>query len=201
MILTSRGGTMTKNDLVVLGLLREQPMYGYQIKQQVEERQLNHWAHVSLASIYNTLNRLQLRGLITSRHEKVGKMPERTVYRLTPKGEKGLAKLVQKALTSEKIPEDDFSVGIAFMYGLDKDQVENCLREKVELLKGRLEYLKQGIQAYQDHIPFNWMSLIQSGMGHIKLEIDHVRGLLKMLKRGNTWEDLIQAKGQKRGRA
>jgi DNA-binding PadR family transcriptional regulator len=189
---------MTKNDLVVLGLLREQPMYGYQIKQQVEERHMNHWAQVSLASIYNTLNRLEQRGLIAARQEKVGKMPERTVYRLTPKGEKGLARLVEKALTSGKIPEDDFSVGIAFMYGLDKDQAENCLRKKLDLLKGNLEHLKEEIQVYQGHIPFNWMSLIRSGMGHIKLEIDHVQGLLKTLKKGKTWEDLIQVNGQKR---
>jgi len=192
---------MTKNDLVVLGLLREQPMYGYQIKQQVEERHLNHWAHVSLASIYNTLNRLEQKGLITARQEKVGKMPERTVYRLTPKGEKGLARLVEKALTSGRIPEDDFSVGIAFMYGLDKDQAENCLREKLNLLKRNLEHLKLEIQTYKGHIPFNWMSLIHSGMGHIKLEIDHVQSLLRTLKKGESWEDLIQVKGQKRRRS
>lgn len=188
---------MTKNDLVVLGLLREQPMYGYQIKQQIEERHLDHWAHVSLASIYNTLNRLEKRELIAARQEKVGKMPERTVYRLTSKGEKGLARLVEKALISSKAPEDDFSVGVAFMYGLDMERAENCLREKLELLRRHLVHLKEELQAYKGYIPFNWASLIRVGMGHIQLEIDHVQGMLKILKKGKTWNDLIKEKGQK----
>lgn len=189
---------MTKNDLVVLGLLREQPMYGYQIKQQVEQRHLDHWAHVSLPSIYNTLNRLEKRGLIAARQEKVGKMPERTVYRLTPKGEKGLARLVEKALVSKRAPEDDFSVGVAFMYGLQKDRAEACLREKLELLRSHRFHLKKELEAYTEYIPFNWMSLINVSMGHIQLEIEHVESLLRTLKRGKTWGDFIKAKGAKR---
>jgi len=191
---------MTKNDLVVLGLLREQPMYGYQIKQQVEERHLDHWAQVSLPSIYNTLNRLEKRGLIAARQEKVGRMPERTVYRLTPKGEKGLARLVEKALVSERVPEDDFSVGVAFMYGLNKERVEFCLKKKLELLKNHLANLKEERRVYRDHIPFNWMSLINAGADHIKVRIDHVESMLRTLRRGKSWGDLIKGKGRERRR-
>ena len=55
---------MTKNELVVLGLLSEKPMYGYQLYQEIERREMEHWAQVNLASIYNTLNRLQKDKLI-----------------------------------------------------------------------------------------------------------------------------------------
>jgi PadR family transcriptional regulator PadR len=191
---------MTRNDLVVLGLLREQPMYGYQIKQQIETRHLNHWAHVSLPSIYNTLNRLEKKGLIGAHQEKVGKMPERTVYHLTLKGERGLARLVEKALVSQRAPEDDFSVGVAFMYGLDKERAEACLQKKLEFLRRHLDHLKEELQAYKGQIPFNWMSLIRVGMGHIQLEIDHVQGMLRILKKGKAWSDLIKGKGAKRRR-
>jgi len=192
---------MTKNDLVVLGLLREQPMYGYQIKQQIERRHLDHWAHVSLPSIYNTLNRLEKKELIAARQEKVGKMPERTVYRLTPKGEKGLARLVEKALVSGRAPEDDFSVGVAFMYGLDKERAEFCLQKKLELSRRNLDRLHEELNTYQDHIPFNWMSLIHVGMDHLKLEIDHIQDLLRTLRKSKTWGDLIKGEPQKRRRA
>jgi DNA-binding PadR family transcriptional regulator len=175
-------------------------MYGYQIKQQIETRHLNHWAHVSLPSIYNTLNRLEKRGLIAAHQEKVGKMPERTVYHLTSKGERGLARLVEKALVGEKAPEDDFSVGVAFMYGLDKEKAEICLKKKLELLRGHLDHLKEELEVYEDHIPFNWLSLIRVGMGHIQLQIDHVKGMLRIMKKGRTWSDLIKGKGPERRR-
>jgi PadR family transcriptional regulator PadR len=191
---------MTKNDLVVLGLLREQPMYGYQIKQQIEERQLDRWAHVSLPSIYNTLNRLEKRGLISAHQEKVGRTPERTVFRLTGRGERGLSRLVEKALVSERAPEDDFTVGVAFMYGLDKGKVETCLQRKLELLKNHLAHLKEELGIYRDQIPFNWISLMHAGVDHIQVRIDHVEDMLNTLSKGKTWGDLIKVKGKKRSR-
>jgi DNA-binding PadR family transcriptional regulator len=188
---------MTKNDLVVLGLLKEQPMHGYQIKHQIELRKLDHWAHVSLASIYYTLNRLEEKGCISARHEKVGKTPERIVYRLTPKGEKRLARLVEKALVSDKIPEDDFSVGVAFMYGLEKEKVEACLEKKVELMKRHADHLRSELKTYDGKIPFNWMYLIQHGLEHITMEIEHLKRLHRTVKDGDSWDGLLRKPNRK----
>lgn len=185
---------MTKNDLVILGLLCEQPMYGYQIKHQIELRELDHWAHVSLPSIYNTLNRLEKKGLITAHPEKVGKMPERTVYHITSKGEGELARLVEKALVSDKIPEEDFTVGVAFMYGLEKERVESCLQKKMAILEKQLAHLKDDLRVYQDQVPFNWVYLIRNGVDHIQLEMDHLARLRETLKKGKTWADLMRVK-------
>ena len=190
---------MAKNELVVLGLLKEQPMHGYQIKHQIELRKLDHWAHVSLASIYYTLNRMEEKGYISARHEKVGKTPERIVYRLTPAGEKRLARLVEKALVSDKVPEDDFSVGVAFMYGLEKDKVEACLEKKVELMRRYADHLRSELEAYDGKIPFNWLYLIRHGLEHIAMEIEHLKRLHRRVKKGESWEDLLKAPKGKRG--
>ena len=190
---------MTKNDLVILGLLKEQPMHGYQIKHQIEYRKLDHWARVSLASIYYTLNRLEEKGFISAHHEKVGKMPERTVYRLTPKGEKRLSRLVEKALVTDKIPQDDFSVGVAFMYGLEKEKVEACLATKVEILKKHAEHLRNDLAAHEGKIPFNWLYLIRNALEHIRMEIKHLKDLHRAMEQGENWKDLIQPPKEKRG--
>jgi len=190
---------MTKNDLVVLGLLKEQPMHGYQIKHQIELRKLDHWAQVSLASIYYTLNRMEDKGYISAHHEKVGKMPERIVYRLTPKGEKRLSRLVEKALTSDRIPDDDFSVGVAFMYGLEKKKVEACLEKKIEILKKHADHLRNEQAAYQGKIPFNWLYLIRNALEHISMEIEHLKSLHETMKKGEYWKDLIKPPNGKRG--
>jgi DNA-binding PadR family transcriptional regulator len=174
-------------------------MHGYQIKHQIELRKLDHWAQVSLPSIYYTLNRLEENDCISAHHEKVGKMPERTVYRLTPKGEKRLSRLVEKALITDKIPEDDFSVGVAFMYGLEKEKVEVCLAKKVEILKGHADYLRKELVAYQGKIPFNWLYLIQNGLEHILMEIEHLKKLRRSVKNGESWDGLIQPQNGKRG--
>ncbi len=191
---------MTKNDLVVLGLLKEQPMYGYQTRQHIKLRELDHWAHVSLPSIYNTLNRMEKKGLITAHPEKVGKTPQRTVYHITSKGEKELGRLVEKALVSAKIPEEDFSVGVAFMYGLEKEKVVICLKKRMVILEKQMGHLKDDLQLYQNQVPFNWVYLMRNGANHIQLEMDNIEIMLKMLKKGKTWDDLIKDTGKERRR-
>ena len=57
---------MKKNSLVVLGLLKEQPMYGYQIDQEIKVRHMDAWANINMASIYNTLTKLEEKGFINS---------------------------------------------------------------------------------------------------------------------------------------
>jgi DNA-binding PadR family transcriptional regulator len=191
---------MTKNDLVVLGLLKEQPMHGYQIKHQIELRELDHWAHVSLASIYYTLNRLEEKGCIIAHHEKVGRMPERTVYQLTEKGERQLSRLVEKALISDQIPENDFAVGVAFMYGLKKEKVEACLEEKMGILQKHADHLQRDLLKDEEKIPFNWLYLARNGLAHLRMEIEHLKGLRRDLKRGKNWNELInpqQRKGER----
>jgi DNA-binding PadR family transcriptional regulator len=174
-------------------------MHGYQIKHQIELRKLDHWAHVSLASIYYTLNRLEEKGCISAHHEKVGKTPERIVYRLTPRGEKRLARLVEKALISDRIPEDDFSVGVAFMYGLEKKKVEACLEKKAEMMKERADHLRTEMATYEGKIPFNWMYLIRHGLEHIAIEIEHLKRLHRTVKKGESWDSLIKEPSRKRG--
>jgi DNA-binding PadR family transcriptional regulator len=188
---------MTKNDLVILGLLKEQPMYGYQIKHQIQFRELDHWAQVSLPSIYNTLNRLQKKGYIVAHQERVGKTPERTVYRITPKGEIQLARLVEKALVDENIPEDNFAVGIAFMYGLEKEKAERCLEKKIDILKKHLAHLKEDLRKHRNQIPFNWVYLIQNGIDHIRMEMENLMHLRKLMKTRHTWHELIHQKKPK----
>jgi DNA-binding PadR family transcriptional regulator len=156
---------------------------------------------VSLASIYYALSRLEEKGYIKPHQEKVGKMPARTVYELTSKGEKQLSRLVEKALITSKIPEDDFSVGIAFMYGLEKDKVVICLDEKMRILHEYVKNLNKDLRCHEGKIPFNWSYLIRNAIAHLELEIDHLRKLNTFMKKGRNWTDLIKTPHKRGGRS
>jgi DNA-binding PadR family transcriptional regulator len=62
-----RGGRARRGDVraAVLALLAEQPMYGYEIIQQLEERTQGVW-RPSAGSVYPTLQLLEEQGLVTS---------------------------------------------------------------------------------------------------------------------------------------
>ncbi len=61
---------MTNAELAVLGLVVEQPRYGYQIEQVIEERGMRRWTEIGFSSIYFLLKKLEKQGLIKGRWEK-----------------------------------------------------------------------------------------------------------------------------------
>jgi DNA-binding PadR family transcriptional regulator len=174
---------MTKNELVVLGLLSEKPMYGYQLYQEIERREMEHWAQVHLASIYNTLNRLQKKKLIEGKEERPGKMPERKVYHITPNGKKRLGELVEIALNEQKMPQDDFIVGVAFLQGLSKVKILNSLSKKKEQLRKVINKIQKLYKAECVKMPFNWKFIVEKGVFHLKLQIKHLNELIGLVKK------------------
>jgi len=174
---------MTKNELVVLGLLGEKPMYGYQLYQEIERREMEHWAQVNLASIYNTLNHLQKDKLIQGKGERPGKMPERKVYHITSKGRKRLEDLVQMALNEQKMPQDSFVVGVAFLQGLSKEKILDSLSKKKVQLRKVIEKIEKIYQEGCCKMPFNWKFILEKGIFHLRVDIKHLDELIRLVKR------------------
>ena len=73
---------------VVLGMLRNEPRSGYEIKQVVDRSTRFFWA-ASYGQIYPELRKLAKAGLVAGRPEPRGGR-KRTVYRLTPAGRREL---------------------------------------------------------------------------------------------------------------
>lgn len=87
---------MSAIDLVVLGILKDKPMGAYDIQKVVESRHISKWVKISTPSIYKKVLQLEAKGLIASRSEKEGRMPEKAVYTITPEGERALERLMSE---------------------------------------------------------------------------------------------------------
>jgi len=76
--------------LVVLSLLQERPMYGYEIVQVVNERTGGRltWKE---GSLYPCLHRLETDGYVSSRWQEASNGRRRKYYRLTSRGRTALA--------------------------------------------------------------------------------------------------------------
>ncbi|MDZ7343317.1 MAG: PadR family transcriptional regulator [candidate division KSB1 bacterium] len=178
---------MSKNEITILGLLAECPMHGYQIHQHIKQREMDYWAKIKLPSIYSTLSRLEQQGFISSEKEKVGNMPERTVYSLTPAGRELLAELVNKFLRTEDRPEWLFGLGIAFICGAAREKVLEALQFRRQAVTKRLSSLAENLQTYKNKIPFNWYMLIEHAHTHIQLELDWLHQLIDRVKKVERW--------------
>ncbi len=183
---------MSKTALAILGLLSEQPMHGYEIKQTVKDRWMDMWALISLPSIYNTLNRLAEQKYINASKEKIGKTPERNVFTISDKGRHFLVELVEKGLGTGKIKIVDdlpFWLAVAFIHHTDTATALKALHGRVKSLEESCTILRDQHRDCWDTIPFNWQAIIVSGLEHMKLEIKHIQHMIEHLKK--TEEDTV----------
>lgn len=81
--------------LVILSLLKQEDMYGYQLVQETQ-RQSGGLLITQEGSLYPVLYRLVDAGFISDRKVQVGKRMQRVYYHLEEAGEEYLYKLIQE---------------------------------------------------------------------------------------------------------
>jgi PadR family transcriptional regulator, regulatory protein PadR len=86
----SRGMKVGAVSLWLLLVLSERPMYGYEIKRELEKRFAGYWKPKT-GTIYPALEKLEETGLVTSEVEFRDGAPDRKHYALTEKGQSELA--------------------------------------------------------------------------------------------------------------
>jgi DNA-binding PadR family transcriptional regulator len=88
---------LTTPDLVLLSLLAERPMHGYQANLELERRQVRDWAGISRPQVYYSLEKLARRGLIRAAEstEPVAG-PERRAFVTSAKGRRALADALER---------------------------------------------------------------------------------------------------------
>jgi DNA-binding PadR family transcriptional regulator len=86
------GTRLTTPDLVILSLLAERPMHGYEANATLETRKIRDWAAVSRPQIYYSLEKLTRLGLIGVTDDGSSSAgPERRVFQTTEAGRRRLA--------------------------------------------------------------------------------------------------------------
>lgn len=88
---------LTTPDLVVLSLLAEQPMYGYQANMELKRREIWDWAEVSQPQVYYSLEKLARLGLLRKLdpHERQARF-DRDTFETTAQGREALADVLER---------------------------------------------------------------------------------------------------------
>ena len=88
---------MATIDLIVLGILKKEPMGAYDIQKLVEYRNISKWVKIQY-TIHLQKRQFSWRkkDFIKGEIVKEGKMPEKAVYSLTDEGEKEFVKLMME---------------------------------------------------------------------------------------------------------
>lgn len=130
---------MNLTRLVILGLLAEHgPRHGHQLRRDAELAEVDRWAGVGVGSLHRELRSLATAGLIEEvRTERVGRRPERTVYRLAGAGRQELAALRRQAASELDAAPDPLSVLLVFAGTSDPAELGALLAEREQALRAR----------------------------------------------------------------
>jgi DNA-binding PadR family transcriptional regulator len=88
---------LTTPDLVLLSLLAERPMHGYEANLELERRDVHDWAAISRPQVHYSLEKLARRGLLrVAEDEEAAAGPERRRFATTAKGRAALAGALER---------------------------------------------------------------------------------------------------------
>jgi DNA-binding PadR family transcriptional regulator len=172
---------MTNTELAILGLVAEQPSYGYQIEQSIEERGMRAWTEIGFSSIYYILNKLETAGWLESHKEDESERPARKVYQLTPAGQAALHTSVLEHLSNPRPRSGDFDLALANLALLAPDEIKTGLQAYRQQLETRLETVTRKWQAVPPaDLPPAVHALFSHSHSTIRAELEWVTSFLSL---------------------
>ena len=138
---TARGNEtrLTTPDLVILSLLAERSMHGYEVNATLEDRKIREWAPVSRPQIYYSLDKLTRLGLIrVGADESPAAGPERRVFETTATGRDRLADALESKHWVNNRVHQPFLIWLALSWQARPRTFRKQLNERKKILEARL---------------------------------------------------------------
>lgn len=154
---------MAAIDLIVLGMLKKEPMGAYDIQKLVEYRNISKWVKISTPSIYKKALQLEEKGFIKRTIVKEGKMPEKAVYSLTDAGNKEFERLMLEISAKPIHIFLDFNAVIVNLDSLPLEIQQSCVNSIEKNIKTLKTYLEDNIVEKENipEIPETGMAVLQ----------------------------------------
>jgi DNA-binding PadR family transcriptional regulator len=131
--------SLTTPDLVLLSLLAERPMHGYQANLELERREVRDWAAISKPQVYYSLEKLARLGLVReSRSDDLAAGPERQVYGTTPRGRAALAEALGREDWTDQRERPAFLTWMALSWQARPGVFASQLRRRAAFLRKEL---------------------------------------------------------------
>jgi DNA-binding PadR family transcriptional regulator len=182
---------LTTPDLVLLSLLAERPMHGYQANAELERREIRDWAGISRPQVYYSLEKLAHAGLIRSLEtNEPATGPERSSFETSAKGRAALADALEREDWTTQRERPPFLTWVALSWQARPGVFQEQIRRRGEFLERELAREKEVLRSILVEVghPYHeavWM---------VSLTIEHFKTELRWLKK-------VAREMKKRGRA
>jgi DNA-binding PadR family transcriptional regulator len=162
----------TRTDLLLLGLLLDRPMHGYDLYQMIKHEGIDEWFSISAAGVYYSLRKLRDQGLVVESRQRRGGSASKSIYRLTGDGRAAFVGAMEVELSSQEESCLDYDLPIYLLNKLPVERALQPLQRREAWLAEKVERARAAVAAQEAR-----------GSSSLKLAIlDHRRRFLEMEK-------------------
>jgi DNA-binding PadR family transcriptional regulator len=181
----TRGGRRNLWTLTVLCLLRERPMHPYEMQRLIRQRHKDDFLDLKRGSLYHAIERLERADLIEAvETSREGRRPERTVYRLTEKGEREALDWLRELLAKPVCEPSQFLAAMSFVLHLSPEDVLDQLGERVHRLEMGLVGLDAILRNLTPQIGRAVLLEVEYARAMQQAELAWVRSLIEEIRAG-----------------
>jgi len=152
--------------LLLLGLLRVQDMYGYQMNEFIDMH-LGMSIQLKKPTAYNLLGKMCDGGWITYTEEREGNRPPRRVYTITEQGEAAFQQMLRESLADYKPTEFLSDISLTFLDAMSAEESRSLLEKR----RSVIEKLLQEVEAKPLH-PGSLQLMIEHQARHLLAELE-----------------------------
>ena len=178
---------LTTADLVLLSLLAEKPMHGYQANAELERREIRDWAAISRPQVYYSMEKLARLGLLraVSRETESGG-PEKQSFSVTKAGVAALADALEREAWCMQRERPPFLTWMALSWQARKGVFERQLSRRQEFLRQELARERETLRSVLEEVghPYHeavWM--VKLMIAHLETEVRWIAQRQKEMNR------------------
>jgi DNA-binding PadR family transcriptional regulator len=179
---TKRGGPTTP-DLVILSLLAERAMHGYEVNLELERRCVRDWAGISRPQIYYSLEKLSSAGWIRAgESDEPAAGPERRVFETTTKGRHALSDALEREDWTMQRDRPAFVTWVALSWQARGGVFQKQIARRKKFLEGELAREEETLRSILEEVghPYHeavWMVALM--IEQFKTELQWLRKLTR----------------------
>lgn len=173
-------------ELAVLGLLKEKPMYGYELKKRLDER-LGHAGKFSYGSLYPSLKKLSKVGAVETEAPagETSRRKSRRVYRITRDGERMFAELMEESGPRTAEDRDAFMLRLAFFRYAKPEIRRRILERRRGYLQDQLARIRESFKRLRERMDAYSVQLMEYGTKDTEHEINWLDSMLEAERSGD----------------
>lgn len=180
---------LSKPATMILGLISEKPINAYEIIKLLAYMNVRWWFNIADSTVYATIKNLEKKNFIQGSIEKDGNMPDKTVYKITEKGEKEFRDTLKKSILQFDYDTNIFTIAAFFIDIFEMEEKRALLEERLEILHKYLEGIEKQIsQAWENEVPGSHAANVKRMKDIVQAEIAGTKRLLETCKE-STYEE------------